>query len=246
VIVLVVIIVFVAFVAYSAVQVAKTHPTVGSSTSQLESNDTVGLMTSLTISNPSAFAIQNFEIQVRILNGTGLPLVDTTAGPTSVSSGSSVDLPLALYVPITAEGESLLVENQQLDWNVWGNASYGYLFSISLGVQTNKSWGAPFDNLSVSVGTPTMSGGSYSVPVTLSFVDDASFSDVGTLSFEILPPSGASCGSGSFALNVPAGSPYSQTQSVGVASGCDPAGGHVDSQFVGDGIDVALPPEPMP
>ncbi|HTW39314.1 MAG TPA: hypothetical protein VMF04_00395 [Thermoplasmata archaeon] len=246
VIVLVVIIVFVAFVVYSAVQITKSHPSVGSSTSQLEANDTVGITSSLTLTNPTYFAIQQFEIQVHILNGSGLSLVDTTVGPTTISAGGSATLPLALYIPITAEGQSLLVQNQNLEWYVWGNASYGYLFSISLGVETNKSWGAPFEGLTLTVGTPTMMGGAYSVPVTLSFNDDASFADSGTLSFQILPASGPSCGSGSFTLDVPPGSPYQQTQSIGVAAGCDPSGGKVTSEFVGDGIDVVLPPESIP
>ena len=246
VIVLVVIILFVAFVAYSAVQVAQSHPKVGPTSSGLEANDTVGILASLTISDPSDFPIQNFELQVHIRNGTGLPLVDTTVGPTTISAGSTENVPLALYIPITAEGESLLVDNQNLAWSVWGNASYGYLFSISLGVQTNKSWGAPFEGLSVSVGAPVMMGGGVTVPVTLSFNDDASFADTGTVNFQILSASGATCGSGTFDLDVPAGSPYMDTQSVGVTSGCNPAGGEVTSQFVGDGIDVSLPPEPIP
>jgi hypothetical protein len=246
VLVLVVLIVFVAFVVYSAVQVAKSHPTVGNSTSQLEANNTVGITSSLTISNPTYFAIQQFEIQVHILNGSGLLLVDTTAGPTTISAGSSATVPLDLFIPITAEGESLLVQNQNLEWFVWGNASYGYLFSVSLGIEENKTWGAPFEGLTVTVGTPTMMGGSSTVPVTVSFTDDASFADTGTLSFQVLPSSGPSCGSGTFTLDVPAGSPYMQTQSIGLTAGCNPSGGQVTSQFVGDGIDVTLPPEAIP
>jgi hypothetical protein len=246
VIVLVVVLVFVAFVVYSAVQVAQSHPKVGNSTSQLEENDTVGLMSSLTINDPTYFPIQDFQLQVRILNGTGLPLVNSTIGPTTIPSGASVNIPLALYIPITEQGESLLVENQNLEWNVWGNASYGYLFAVSLGLEMNKSWGAPFDDLSVSLGTPSTMGGTTTVPVTLSFTDDASFADTGTVNFAIVPASGPSCGSGSFVFNVPAGSPYSNTQPITLASGCNPSGGDITAQFVGDGIDVALPPEPIP
>jgi hypothetical protein len=246
VIVLVVIIVFVAFVVYSAVQVAKSRPQVGNSTSQLESNNTVGITASLSISDPSYLPIQNFEIQVEIRNGSGLSLVDTTIGPTTIAAGGTANVPLDLYIPITAEGESLLTQNQNLAWNIWGNASYGYLFSISLGAETNRSWGAPFADLHVTVGTPSGSGGTYSVPITLSFTDDASFADTGTLSFQVVPASGPSCGSGAFSLDVPANSPYNSTQSVGLTSGCDPAGGEVTSQFVGDGIDVTLPPEAIP
>jgi hypothetical protein len=245
-VILVVLILFVAFVAYSAVEVARTGPRVGSATDTLEANDTIELATSLSLSNPSLLPIQNFGLEFRILNASGGPIVDSTVGPASVPGGGSTTLPVDLFIPITAQGESLLTENQYLQWNVWGNASYGYLFSISLGVQTQKAWGAPFDNLTITVGAPFMQGGTTVVPVTLSFTDNANFADDGTLSFEIVPPSGPDCGSGAFALDVPPGTPYSNTQNVGVTAGCNPSGGTVDSQFVGSGIDVTLPPEAIP
>ena len=243
---LVLIIVFVGVVAYSAVQVAKTQPRVGASTVGFESNDTVGISTSLSLSNPTFFTIQQMGLQFRILNGTGLLLVASTAGPVNIAAGANETLPVALYVPITAAGASLLTQNQYLQWYVWGNASYAYLFSVSVGIATQRSWGAPFANLRVIIGTPSMVNGSFAVPVTLTFTNDASFTDAGALDFQVVPTSGPNCAQGAFVLNVPSDTPYSDTQNIALASGCNPAGGHVAAQFVGSGFSLSLPPEPIP
>jgi hypothetical protein len=250
-IVLVLIIVFVAVVAYSALQVVKTHPRVGTSTEGYEPNDTVGISTSLTLSNPTYFAIQQFALEFRIVNDSGVTLVDSTTGAATIAAGASETIPINLYVPITASDASLLTENQYLQWDVWGNASYAYLFAVSIGVETNRSWGAPFDDLAVTVGTPMMTGGTVEVPVTLSFANDATFADTGDLNFQLVPTAGPDCAQGSFALNVPAqgngnDNNYDQTQNVALATGCNPAGGYVSAEFVGDGFVVPFTPEPIP
>jgi len=245
-ILLVFVIVFVAIVAYSGVQIVKAKPSVGTSTTELEPNDTVAVTTSFSLTNPTYFAIHDFALHFLIVNASGTPLLDTTAGPDSVPAGGSTVLPIDLYLPVTASATSLLTENQYLDWYVWGNASYAYLFTVSVGVATERSWGAPFDNLTADVGAPFMANGALVVPVTISFTDDANFADVGNLDFQVVPPAGADCAQGGFVLNVPAGQPYDQTQDVGIAPGCDPAGGHVASEFVVNGATIPLPPEPIP
>ncbi len=245
-IVLVLVIVFLAIVAYSAVQVVKSKPGVGTSTTEVEPNDTIGVATSFSMSNPTYFAIQHFSLHFLILNATGAHLIDTTAGPETIAAGGTTVLPIDLYLPISASETGLLTENQYLDWNVWGNASYAYLFTVSIGVNTERAWGAPFDNLSVEVGTPFVANGVEEIPVTITFADDASFADQGTLDFQVSPPAGAECAQGSFALNVPAGTDYDQTQDVGIANGCDPAGGHVAAEFLVNGATIPLPSEAIP
>ncbi len=243
---LVVLIVFVGFVAYSATQIVKAHPQVGSATVGFESNDTVGIVTSFSLNNPTYFAIQHFALHFLVLNDTDVRLVDSTAGPATIGPGRTASLPVELFVPVDAGGASLLTENQNLEWNLWGNASYAYLFTVSVGVESERAWGAPFDNLSIAVGHPMEANGQTEVPVTIGFVDDASFADAGTLEFQVVPPTGADCAQGSFALDVPAGSPYDETENVGVPAGCDPAGGHVSAEFVDGGTTVPLPSEAIP
>jgi hypothetical protein len=240
---LVLVIVFVAAVAYSAVQVVKSRPSVGNSTVAQEPNGTIGIMTTFSLSNSGWFPIQNFHLEFRILNQSGTLLVASGAGPTTISSQSSAMLPVALYLPVSGPGESLLTENQNLRWDVWGNATYGYLFPISLNLATNRSWGAPFANLSWNVGAPFMQAGQPVVPVFLNFSNDANFADVGTLAFQVVPVSGPDCAQGSFTINVPAGTPYSQGQNVPYRTGCDPDGGTVQAQYVTPQFTVDLPPE---
>jgi len=243
---LVVLIVFVAFVAYSAVQIVKAKPSVGSTSDTYEPNDTIEVTSSFGLSNPTYFAIQDFALHFRILNGSGGLLVDSTTGPDSIPAGQSAVLPIDLYVPISATGASLLTQNQYLEWNVWGNASYAYLFTVSIGVQTERSWGAPFDNLTVTVGTPFLEGGVEEIPVTVMFANDASYADEGDLNFQVVPAAGPDCATGGFAVDVPAGEGYDQTTDVPIASGCDPSGGHVASEYVENGITIPLPSEAIP
>jgi hypothetical protein len=245
-IILVLIIVFVAVVAYSAVQVVKAHPSVGTSTYTVEPNETVGVFTSFSLTNPTYFAIQQFGLQFRIANASNVLLVDSSAGPITIAAGASTTVPVDLYVPLTAAGTSLLTQDQYLQWDVWGNASYAYLFSVSIGVETQRSWGAPFNNLTVQVGTPAIVNGSEAIPVTLAFSNDANFADDGSLTYQVVPASGPDCSHGAFVLNVPPDTGYEETQNVALASGCNPSGGHVDAQFVGSGFTVSLPPEPIP
>jgi len=244
--VLLLVILYVGVVAYSAVQVVKTAPGVGADTVQLESNDTVGILTSFTLTNPGLFPIQQFALHFRILNGSDIPLFSSTVSSGSIAARASSVLPIDLYVPLTTAGTSLLTENQYLQWNVWGNATYGYLFPVSIGVQTARSWGAPFDNLSAEIGTPGAANGSETIPVTVTFSNDASFADAGTLVFQVVPVAGSTCAEGSFVMNVPPGDPYSSTEQVPIASGCDFLGGHVTAEFVGSGYTVPFPPEAIP
>lgn len=246
VVVLLVLVLYVGIAAYSAVQVVKTAPRVGDPSVALESNDTIGITTSFTLTNPSLFPIQQFGLHFRILNGTGLPLFSSTVQTGTVAAGASDVLPIGLYVPLTTAGTSLLTQDQYLQWNVWGNATYAYLFPVSIGVETERSWGAPFDNLTAALGAPRMNNGTEEIPVTLTFSNDASFADAGALDFQVVPVSGANCAEGSFAMNVPPGAPYSNTEVVSLASGCSPAGGHVNAQFVGSGYTVPFPPEAIP
>ncbi|MGB6442590.1 MAG: hypothetical protein WBF81_04760, partial [Thermoplasmata archaeon] len=181
---LVLVLVYVGIVAYSAVQIVRSAPRVGPVTTAFESNGTIGITTAFLLSNPGFFSIQQFALHFRILNGSGDLVVASTVGPKPIAASSQQSLPVALFLPLAGQGASLLTQNQYLDWEVWGNASYGYLFTVSVNVSTERSWGAPFANLSVSVGAPMMVGGMEMVPVTLSFSNDATFADTGDLNVE--------------------------------------------------------------
>ncbi len=239
----VVILVFVGVVAYSAVQIVHAQPRLGNTTPTVEPNDTVGIATSFSVANPTYFTIQHLALHFLVLNASNVELVDSTSGPVSIPAGGVADLPIELYVPLTAAGTSLLTENQYLAWNVWGNASYADLFSVSVGEATQRAWGAPFDDLRITTGTPVSVDGVEEVPVTVSFANDADFAVAGAVDFQVVPPSGPNCAQGTFALNVPPGTSFNDTQNVGIAPGCVASGSQVDAQYVGNGVTVPLPPE---
>jgi hypothetical protein len=246
VVVLVLTIVFVAFVAYEAVQVVKSRPQVGSSAVALEPNGTVGFLTSFSLTNPTYLPIQAFSLQLRILNDTGQLLLDQGTPVTTIGSMASTVVPVDFYLPLSSGDASLLTVDQYLNWNIWGNATYGYLFPVSIGVQTQRSWGAPFDNLSVAVGAPVDMGGTLVVPVDLSFTNDASFADDGDVEFQVVSSGGATCASGSFTIDVPSNTGYAMMQNVPITPGCNPSGGHVDAQYLEGGTSIPLPPQAIP
>jgi hypothetical protein len=246
VVVLVLTIVFVAFVAYSAVQVVKSRPQVGSSSVALEPNGTVGFLTSFSLTNPTYLPIQSFSLQLLIVNDTGVLLLDQASPATTIGSQASAVVPVDFFLPLSTGDASLLTVDQYLQWNVWGNATYGYLFPVSIGVQTERSWGAPFDNLTISVGTPVDMDGTLVVPVQLSFANDASFTDDGTVEFQVVSSGGTTCGSGSFPIDTPPNTSYSMMQNVPVTTGCNPSGGQVEAQYLESGTSIPLPPQAIP
>jgi hypothetical protein len=246
--VLVVIVIFLATVAYSAVRLVQSSPQTGGYAAAFASNDTVAIIGSVSLSNPGYYPVAGFTLGLRILNSSGGFLGSLKAGPVTLAAGSSTTFPIALYLPI-AEGSpagSLLVTDQYLTVGFWGNTTYAYLFPISVHFTQTKFWGAPFADLRVTTGAPTRMGGTVFVPVTVSFTNDATFTESGSLNAQVVQANGFICGTSSFPLNVAPGDLFDQTQNVGVSSGCSTAGGFVTTEFVSGGTIIPLPPEALP
>jgi hypothetical protein len=248
VVVLVVIIVFLATVGYSAMLLVRSSPQAGGYSASFAPNGTVALTGSIVLSNPGYYPVSGFTLGLRVLNSTGVFLGALKAGPVSLPAGSAITFPIALYLPISAESpaESLLVTDQDLTVGLWGNTTYAYLFPISVHFTQTKSWGAPFSDLTVTAGAPTLMGGTLVVPVTVTFTNDASFTELGTLNVQVVQANGFVCGGSSLSLNVAPGDGFEQTQNVAVSSGCSTAGGYVDTEFVSGGTTIPLPPEALP
>jgi hypothetical protein len=246
--VLILLILFTASVVYSAVETARSSSQLSNVSASFGSNGTIILSTTLTLSNNGIYAVQGLTLDVRVTNTTGVFLGAAEIGPTTLASQAITTYPVTLYVPITASGPgpTLLTHDQSLPVQVWANATFGYLFPIGLLISDDRSWGAPFADLQYSVGPPMAVNGSETVSVGLSFENHAPLTDAGTLEFAVLSSGGATCGAGSFTLNVPSGSPYSQTTPVTLASGCSPAGGEITAAFVTPEYTIVLPPEPVP
>lgn len=247
-VVLVVVIVFLGTVAYSAVRLVQSSPQTGGYAARFAPNSTVAITGSVALSNPGYYPVAGFTLDLRVLNSTGVFLGALTAGPVTLAAGSTSNFPIALYLPIAtgSPAESLLVTDQDLTVGLWGNTTYAYLFPISVHFTQTKFWGAPFSDLTVSAGAPMLMGGTLVVPVTLTFTNDASFTELGTLNIQVVQADGFVCGGSSFPLNVAPGDLFDQTQNVALTSSCSTAGGHVDAEFVGGGTSIPLPPEALP
>jgi hypothetical protein len=247
VVVLVVLIVFVATAIYSAARVVQSSPQAGGFSPALAGNNTLEISGSVAFANPGFYPVTGFSVAVRVLNETGILLGSSTNGPTTLNAGGTTVFPVSIFIPVEPGGPaaSLLVTDQTLNASVWGNATFAWLFPVSVHFAQNRSWGAPFADLSVAPGTPVMQNGTTVVPVSLSFSNDASFLVAGNLALLLAASNGVRCGNTTYTLDVPGGSSYMQTQDVTLSPGCSLAGGTAQATYTGSGVRVTLPPEPL-
>jgi hypothetical protein len=247
-IVLVVVLLFLASAAYSAVEVVRSGPTAGNFSAAFSSNGTVAVSGDLNFSNNGFYPISDFSVHIRVLNQSQVYLGTGSFGPVTLSSGAVQPIMVTFDLPVgtSGPGASLLTQDQVLNVSVWGNATYAYLIPVSIAVETNRSWGAPFANLEISVGTPFPGGGGFEVPVTIQFQNHAKFDESGVLQFSVVSANGPSCGGSSFSVSVPAGSAFDQSKNVPISAGCSPAGGTLNAQYIANGLTIPLPPEAIP
>lgn len=248
VVVLVVLLLYAGTVAYSAEQVATSSQQSHSLSVQLAANGTIEITGSFTLTNPGIYPIRSFELLGRISNGTGVLLGDVLAGPTTIGSGAMGVFPIAISVPISSSGPaaSLLTVDQVLVVRAWANATYAYLFPLSVSLFENRSWGAPFEGFRATVGSPVVQGGGTAIPVTVFFSNHANTPDQGTLTLVVESANFVTCGTDSLAIAVATGISYDQTQDVTLANGCSPAGGHLLITYATPSGTVAFPPEAIP
>lgn len=240
--------IFAGTVGYSAYQVAQASPQSRGLTATFAPNGTIEIGGSFTLSNSGLYSIHGFQLTARIVNASGVFLGKLGVGPTDIAPASTGVFPIAIYFPISGTGPaaSLLTQDQYLGVDAWANATYAFVFPLSVALSETRSWGAPFVNFHASVGTPSGGGGTINVPVTVTFSNHASFAEGGTLTFSIVSSNLVRCGGGSFPLNVPPGGLYDQTENVTLSSGCSPSGGQLLASYSIGGSPIALPPEPIP
>jgi hypothetical protein len=245
VLVLVLLILFTASVVYSTSEVTRSPPQVGSFSVAFGSNGTMILAGSLTLSNPGFYPVDGFTLVAHVTNTSGHPLGSFVLGPETLASAATDEYPVDLYLPISATGAgaSLLVDSQYLQIALWGNATFGYIFPAGITINETKAWEAPFSHLNLTAGTPAPNG---SVPVTVSFQNDASLTEVGTLRVSVVAATGIICGTTSWTIDVGQGQQFDQTQAVTLSPGCSPAGGTVTGEYITTGYTVPLPSEAIP
>jgi hypothetical protein len=242
---LVLLILFAGSVVYSTSEISQSPPQVGSFSAGFDPNGTMSLTSSLTLSNPGFYPIQSFTLDARVANGSNVFLGAFGLGPTAIGSQATEDYPITLYLPVSATGPgaSLLVHSQELSLNVWGNATFGYLFPVGLNIQNDRFWGAHFSDFTFSVGNVSGNG---TVPVTITYQNAASFAEIGSLRISLLSATGISCGGGFWTLDVGPGQRFDQTQPVTLSSGCSPFGGRLTGDYITPSYTVPLPSEEIP
>lgn len=206
--------------------------------------------TQVNLTNPTYFAITDLDLvaHLSLPNGELVPI--QTPGPTTINGDTTGTMAIIAQLPFSTESEvsTLLTHDEVLPGEIWLNLTYATLFSMSAEVHDNLSWGAPFEDLQVSVGNPViLPNGTAQATVTATFNDHAKIADIGALDFAVESSVGQVCSHGSFDLDVPAGSSYDEGTPVDLAAGCSPTpNGSFIAAFVGDGYDIPLPTETIP
>jgi hypothetical protein len=245
VLVLVLLILFVGSVVYSTSELGQSPPQVSSFSVGFGANSTMILVGSLTVSNPGFYPVQALTLSARVVNETGMFLGNFALGPTDLAGQATNEYPLEMYLPVvaTGPGASLLVRDQFVTIALWGNATFGYLFPAGITLFQNRSWGAPFANLAYRVGSASPNG---TVPVSVSFQNQASLTEAGVLRVSVVASTGILCGSVGWTLNVAPDQPFSGTQPLTLATGCSPVGGTLVGEYTTPDYSVPLPPEAVP
>jgi hypothetical protein len=222
VVLLLVIAVFLAAVAESAAQIRPGSPS--NPTYTPGADNTVLLASNVTLQNPGAFAIDRLSIQaqVRAPGPAGALLASGGSPIERVGAGVQVEIPLRFTLPLVENTDlPLLTQDLVLPSIAWVNATYATIFSVRLVIPHNYSWGAPFANLSVTLGHPSPGpNGTTVFPFTVAFSNDAYFADDGTLAYRVNSGSGAECARQSLALALPPHSPERWSGSASVADAC--------------------------
>jgi hypothetical protein len=242
---LVLLILFTVSVVYSTSQLSQSPPQVSPFAVGFGSNGTVILAASLTLANPGFYPIQGLTLVARVVNDSGGFLGAFGMGPATLGSQSSEEFPVDVYLPVSASGPgaSLLIHSQTLNISLWGNATFGFIFPAGIALFNDRTWGAPFSNLAVRVGNASLNG---TVPVTVTFQNQASLTEEGALRAEVVASTGIVCGAASWAIDVGQGQNFDETQGVPLSPDCSPAGGTLVTEYVTPGYTVPLPPEAIP
>ena len=220
---LVLLLVFLATVGYSAYRLGVSSPSNGSSQTAF-GHDVVTLTRFVNLTNGGLYPITGLTFDV-LTHEVGGPMVGRTAGPAmSVGAGTTDQVPIVITVSVApgSAGQPLLISGAWLDISGWLNGTFGYVLSVSVGVNPSCaiSWAPPFSGFGVRV---TSVGPAANV--TVSFTDASPLPVGGTMTVALASATGANCGTPSLPIDAPAqGShPYSASVGTTLAAGCTPA-----------------------
>lgn len=249
---LVLVLVYIGIAGYSATQIRVAS--VGKSVAAQAQGKSVTITAGIQVANHGWVPIQDVSIVTFVWFPDGGGLIAQATSPTiDIGPGSTATVPVTLTVPLNVSstvqdgGISLLTHSLSLPADTWANATFAGLATLHLSDDSAVPWGAPFFELNVTVGSPVANpNGTATVRAQVFYINQAPFTEVGTLHFALRSAAGTPCGSSQLSLDVPQNATFDQSTPVTVPAGCDPSGGSVVAGYSGSGLSVGFPPEPIP
>jgi hypothetical protein len=208
------------------------------------------LTASINFSNPGFLPINDVHLASVVYAPGHGSLITVGASPhIRVEPGTTGVIPLTMLIPFGPGSPviPLLTHDAELPTSVWANVSFGSVFSVTVQIPTNISWGAPFSHLNVSLSTTPDANGTLVPAAQLSFVNNASFALDGTLALTLHGSGGCTATLPDFVLNVPSKSGYSQSVTFSPPSSCATATwSTLDGSFTSPTWSSPLPTENLP
>jgi hypothetical protein len=253
---LVALVLFLATVAFSAVQlgegIAKQSGSVQHSTAATLVNSDVLVNVTFPLPNQGYYNVHDLTLEAIFTNTTiqATPLARASGGPTNIPGHGqgSVSL-LTAFDTADPAGLFLLQHDAELQGTLFLNATYAEIIPVNLVVAFNYHWGAPFANLSYTVGTPKLEPNqTVAVPVTIFFENHTpGLSLAGYIMVVVTEPSGTVCSRQTFPADSHPG-PVTLTATLYMPDTCSVSGDTISSVFTSPGpppFSVTLPSETL-
>jgi hypothetical protein len=198
------------------------------------------------LTNPGPFAIDDLSVVVHVDHPNGSAWVNGGSSRQTVAGYSTAPIAIGFAVPLNDLPAQLLVQDATLPEQTWVNATYASLILVAVSNTSNYQWGAPFEGLNLTVGSPTVEpNGSVSAPVTLSFTDDAPTGFAGTLSAALRSSDGSPCTGLSFPVSVTSHGHVEEAETGIFPSDCRLSGGSYSGSWSSPSFNVPLPGGPL-
>ncbi|MGC2290013.1 MAG: hypothetical protein WA688_09190 [Thermoplasmata archaeon] len=254
---LVFIVLFLATVAFSAVElgegVAKQSGSLHHSLTATIVGTDILVNVTFPIPNQGYYNVRDLTLVAIFSNETiqSNPLAVTTGGPSDIPGHGQGDVSLLTSFDMAnPAGPFLLLNDAEIQGTLFLNASYAVIIPVNLEVAFDYHWGAPFANLSYTIGTPTPeSNQTVAIPVTIFFENHTpGLTIVGNLAVVVSDPNGTLCTRQTFPVDDQQG-PDTLTETFYAPDTCSLVGDTVTSVFTSPGpppFSIPLPTETIP
>jgi hypothetical protein len=239
---LVLLLLYVGAAAAWATQLSESHS--GRVLTTVEPGDILRLTDSYNLSNPGPFAVTGVTVEVFLDHPNGSFWFGSRTPVQTIDGGGHSVLRVEFSFPLgdPEVDHDLLVNDSTLPYQAWVNGTYAGFVAVSVGDSSQYSWGAPFEGLNASLGSPTVqTNGSVSAPLELRFNNHSPIDLVGTLSVVVRNAEGASCGGSTFPVSAASHDAFDAHETFYLPTGCSPSGASYGASWTGSGLSASLP-----